>query len=136
MEPSADRIPGALERVVAAGVTYNSATGGAYAALRLRHFGAYPLIEDNSVRATATTLLNASADDAAFVLPGGVWEVVLDSTHPRGRGSWHGQGHEPLPLPLTMVPPCRSMPLHQVDCCMLASTGMERPSLNSYHDTN
>ena len=48
-------------------------------------------------------LINASAEDQLFLLPGGVWEVVLDSTHPRGRGSWHGQGHERLPLPSTSV---------------------------------
>jgi hypothetical protein len=56
-----DRIPGALETVLAAGATWSSADGGPFGALRLRHFGSYPLIEDNSVRATATTLLNAEA---------------------------------------------------------------------------
>lgn len=54
----ASRIPGALENVVAAGATWGGTGGGAFTALRLRHFGAYPLTEDNSVRATATTLLN------------------------------------------------------------------------------
>jgi hypothetical protein len=34
---------------------------GRTGALRLRHFGAYPLIEDNSVRADAATLFNAEA---------------------------------------------------------------------------
>ncbi len=29
-----------------------------FASLRLRHFGTYPLIEDNSVRATPTNLVN------------------------------------------------------------------------------
>lgn len=53
-------IPGALERVVAGGVTVSPGDAGLFGALRLRHFGSYPLIEDNSVRATATTLLNAS----------------------------------------------------------------------------
>ncbi|MEO7962691.1 MAG: TonB-dependent receptor, partial [Gemmatimonadaceae bacterium] len=51
-------IPGALAYVVAAGVTWNGVAREPFAALRLRHFGSYPLIEDNSVRATATTLLN------------------------------------------------------------------------------
>ncbi len=55
------RIPGALERVVAAGVTWNSSYRGSYGALRVRHFGAYPLIEDNSRRADPATLLNADA---------------------------------------------------------------------------
>jgi hypothetical protein len=33
----------------------------------VRHFGAYPLLEDNSVRATAATLVNA---DAGFLFTG------------------------------------------------------------------
>jgi hypothetical protein len=53
------RIPGALENVVAAGVTWQAAARGLFGSARVRHFGAYPLIEDNSVRATPTTLLNA-----------------------------------------------------------------------------
>lgn len=56
-----NQIPGALERVLAAGVTYGSAAPGPFGALRVRHFGTYPLVEDNSVRARATTLLNADA---------------------------------------------------------------------------
>ncbi len=56
---AADHIPGALESVVAGGVTWSPGPTGPFGALRLRHFGSYPLIEDNSVRATATTLLNA-----------------------------------------------------------------------------
>ena len=59
--PDADYIPGALERVVAAGVTWSSAAGGPFASLRVRHFGAYPLIETNAVRAAATTLVNAAS---------------------------------------------------------------------------
>ncbi len=55
------RIPGALENVVAAGVTWQSERRGLFGAARARHFGAYPLIEDNSARATPTTLLNADA---------------------------------------------------------------------------
>ncbi len=56
-----DRIPGALENVIAAGATWSSPHRGPFGAFRVRHFGAYPLIEDNSVRATATTLFNAEA---------------------------------------------------------------------------
>ena len=55
------RIPGALENVMAAGVTWSPARTGLFGALRVRHFGAYPLAETNAVRATATTLLNADA---------------------------------------------------------------------------
>ena len=60
--PAAEsRIPGALERVIAAGVTWNSNRRGSYGALRVRHFGAYPLIENGSRRAQPATLLNADA---------------------------------------------------------------------------
>jgi hypothetical protein len=65
--PAADHIPGALERVFAGGITWASENRGPFGALRLRHFGAYPLIEDNSVRAKATSLLNA---DAGFYISG------------------------------------------------------------------
>lgn len=54
-----DHVPGALENVVAGGVTWNDPTG-LFATVRLRHLGAYALIEDDSVRADATTLINAN----------------------------------------------------------------------------
>ena len=54
----AARIPGALENVIAAGVGYEPVGDGPLAALRLRHFGTYPLVEDNSVRANAHSLVN------------------------------------------------------------------------------
>jgi hypothetical protein len=59
LEVQADenRIPGALESVFAGGVTWSPAAGP-FGAIRIRHFGEYPLIEDNSVRAEATTMLN------------------------------------------------------------------------------
>ncbi|MBL0938620.1 MAG: TonB-dependent receptor [Gemmatimonadaceae bacterium] len=60
-EPSGEQsVPGALESVIAAGVQWTPAVNGPTAVLRLRHFGAHPLVEDNSVRGVATTLLNAS----------------------------------------------------------------------------
>ncbi|HUQ83186.1 MAG TPA: TonB-dependent receptor plug domain-containing protein [Gemmatimonadaceae bacterium] len=59
VDANADRIPGALENVVAGGMTWSSPLRGPFGAIRVRHFGAYPLIEDNSVRGKATTLLNA-----------------------------------------------------------------------------
>ena len=55
------RIPGALENVIAGGVTWSPARGGFFGALRVRHFGGYPLVETNAVRATSSTLLNADA---------------------------------------------------------------------------
>ncbi|GAC1654225.1 MAG: TonB-dependent receptor [Gemmatimonadaceae bacterium] len=56
-----DHIPGALENVVAAGITWNPLEHGAYGSIRLRHFGSYPLIERNSVRARPANLVSAAA---------------------------------------------------------------------------
>jgi hypothetical protein len=53
-----DRVPGALERVVTAGLAWEPSGHGPYAALRIRHFGDYPLTEDNTVRAPSTSLMN------------------------------------------------------------------------------
>lgn len=53
-----DRIPGAMERVFAGGLAWTPERGVA-GALRLRHFGSYPLVEDNQVRADLSTLLTA-----------------------------------------------------------------------------
>ena len=55
-----DYIPGAMETVLAAGVMWDAIGRGVFGAVRLRHFGAYPLIEDNSIRARPATLLNAT----------------------------------------------------------------------------
>jgi hypothetical protein len=63
----AAHIPGALESVVAAGVTWAPKVSGPFGSIRVRHFGSYPLIEDNSVRATATTMVNA---EAGFLVSG------------------------------------------------------------------
>jgi hypothetical protein len=52
----ANRIPGAIEEVVTAGATL---TAGPWSgSMRVRHFGAYPLVEDDSERARPTTLVN------------------------------------------------------------------------------
>ena len=63
-----NHLPGALESVLAAGATWTSAARGLFGALRLRQFGAYPLIENNSVRAKASALLNA---DVGYALRSG-----------------------------------------------------------------
>ena len=58
--PTAEsRIPGALENVVAGGVTWSPPHRGLYGAVRVRHFGSYPLIETDEFRASASTLVNA-----------------------------------------------------------------------------
>ena len=61
-------IPGALERVLAAGATWAPAKGRVFGALRVRHFGSYPLVEENTVRARASTLVNG---DVGVRLPRG-----------------------------------------------------------------
>ena len=52
-----DHIPGAVPMVLAGGATWN-VTEALALTVRLRHFGAAPLIEDNSVKSDATTLVN------------------------------------------------------------------------------
>ncbi len=49
-------------------------------------------------RAPLLMLVNAEAADTEFTLPAGVWQVILDSAHPRGQGVWHGQGETPFCL--------------------------------------
>ncbi len=65
-EPDADdpaagnRIPGAVDKVAALGIAVNHPAGWS-GGLRLRHFGAAPLVEDNSVRSNSTTTVNLEA---------------------------------------------------------------------------
>lgn len=53
-------IPGSVGAVLGAGTTV-TLDNGLTASLRLRHFGSAPLVEDNSVRSEATTLVNFGA---------------------------------------------------------------------------
>ena len=53
-----DHIPGSIASVVAAGISYHG-DFGFFGSVRLRYFGPRPLIEDNSIRSSATVLLNA-----------------------------------------------------------------------------
>ncbi|HEY7642412.1 MAG TPA: TonB-dependent receptor [Steroidobacteraceae bacterium] len=55
-----DRIPGAVENVVSVGLAIDHPSGW-FGGARLRHFGAAPLIEDDSVRSDPTTLVNLEA---------------------------------------------------------------------------
>ncbi len=57
-DPSGDRIPGAVERVISFGVAVQHPNGW-FGGARFRYFGAAPLIEDGSVRSDATTVINA-----------------------------------------------------------------------------
>jgi TonB dependent receptor/Carboxypeptidase regulatory-like domain/TonB-dependent Receptor Plug Domain len=55
-------IPGALNRVISAGIAVNPPAGvshGLFGGIRLRHFGPRPLIEDNSIESKATSIVNA-----------------------------------------------------------------------------
>jgi len=56
-DPAGDRIPNAVDRVASLGVAVNHPSGWSGGA-RLRYLGPAALIEDNSVRSSATTLLN------------------------------------------------------------------------------
>jgi hypothetical protein len=56
-DPAGDRIPGALDRVLSGGITFD-AREPFFGSLRMRHFGPRPLIEDGSVKSMSTTLWN------------------------------------------------------------------------------
>jgi outer membrane receptor protein involved in Fe transport len=57
---SENRIPNAVSEVLSGGVTWTPIPALTLTA-RLRHFGAAPLVEDNSARSGPTTLVNAGA---------------------------------------------------------------------------
>jgi len=61
-DPAGNHIPGSVESVIAAGVTFQQeGERGLFGGLRLRYFGARPLIEDDSVRSSDTVLVSARA---------------------------------------------------------------------------
>ena len=55
-----ERVPGAVGEALAGGATVDFGRGFS-GTMRVRHFGSAPLIEDDSVRSEATTLINAGA---------------------------------------------------------------------------
>ena len=59
-DPAGNDIPGAVETVIATGVTVDLPIG-IFGSLRTRYFSPRPLIEDNSVRSKSTTLVNLEA---------------------------------------------------------------------------
>ncbi len=59
-DPAGDYIPGSPNMIVTAGIIVGKATGW-FGAAKLRYFGPRPLVEDNSVRSSPTTLVNARA---------------------------------------------------------------------------
>jgi outer membrane receptor protein involved in Fe transport len=60
VDPSGERIPGSVESVVSLGVTLDSLRN-VFGSVRLRYFGPRPLIEDDSIRSKATSLVNLEA---------------------------------------------------------------------------
>jgi hypothetical protein len=56
-DPSGHHIPGALDRVISAGVTVGP-RHPIFGSIRVRHFGPRPLVEDASVTSRSTTLWN------------------------------------------------------------------------------
>jgi hypothetical protein len=56
-DPAGNRIPGALDRVISAGVTFEPQQRF-FGSIRVRHFGPRPLIEDASVTSNSTTIWN------------------------------------------------------------------------------
>jgi hypothetical protein len=59
-DPVGSKIPGAIDRVLGAGVAFQ-APRGFYSAVRLRYFGPRPLIEDGSVESGSSAVLNLEA---------------------------------------------------------------------------
>src|SRR5262249_57558512 len=59
-DPAGNYIPGSIETVITTGARVDL-SNGLFGSLRLRYFGPRPLIEDNSVRSKATTLVNLEA---------------------------------------------------------------------------
>jgi hypothetical protein len=72
-DPAGDRIPGAVEGVASAGIEYEHVRSGAFGALRVRYFGPRPLVEDNSVRSRASTILNGQLGYGVYR----PWSVTL-----------------------------------------------------------
>ena len=56
-DPLGDHIPGAVQAVVSGGVTVET-LHNVFGSVRLRYFGPRPLVEDDSVRSKATSLVN------------------------------------------------------------------------------
>ncbi len=72
LDSAAVAIPNAHARVLNGGITYIGDSGFS-AALRVRHFGDAPLVEDGSVRHGATTIINLGLSQTF-----GPWELGLE----------------------------------------------------------
>jgi TonB dependent receptor/TonB-dependent Receptor Plug Domain/Carboxypeptidase regulatory-like domain len=59
-DSAGNRIPGSVESVIALGASFDTSRR-LFGSMRLRYFGARSLVEDDSIRSAATTLVNAQA---------------------------------------------------------------------------
>jgi len=76
-DPVGDHIPGAPEGVATAGVAIDD-IAGFLASVRGQWFGPRPLIEDNSVRSSATTIVNARVGYKFTSKPVENWRLLVD----------------------------------------------------------
>ena len=85
VDPSGNVIPGAVSTVVQAGVTVDSVKN-VFGSVRWRYFGPRALIEDDSVRSQATSLVNLEAGyrfTRSLRLAHGIEDLHLHPTLPR-----------------------------------------------------
>lgn len=77
-----DRIPGAVKNVVQSGVNATFGNGWS-AAVRLRYFGARPLVEDGSVESDPSTLVNIQAgyEQAQWLIKAEVLNLLDSDDH-------------------------------------------------------
>ena len=73
IDPAGDFIPGSIETVIASGITVHDLYGF-FGSVRVRYFGPRALIEDDSVRSKASTLVNLQAGYQLTKR----WSVALD----------------------------------------------------------
>ena len=73
MPKNEQSIPNAHGRVIGAGITYAKSAAGLTASLRLLHFGDAPLVEDDSIAHSSTTIVNAGISHSWDN-----WEVGVD----------------------------------------------------------
>lgn len=58
-DPAGEWIPGAVEGVVSAGLSFQDVWGGFFGGVNVRYFGPRPLVEDNSVRSQSSMPVSA-----------------------------------------------------------------------------
>jgi hypothetical protein len=94
-DPAGNRIPGAPDAVVSAGLTADNIDGW-FGSLRWRHFGSRALVADNTVRSQSTSLVNGRV---GYVITDKVRAYLADCRpgknirSPRGRSSGLRQFH-------------------------------------------